>query len=100
MIIEPEGDSDLAKAIQGRYEGDDTNLKRISNEVKARRGEYEGFGTYLRQVSNKVKSRRSDHIKKPFPTSIIAASAVSLAVAGIGLFVYFGKAEKSRLTKA
>ena len=94
MGTELEDDSDLAKAIQGRCEGDDTNLKRISNEAKAKRGEYEGFGTYLRQVNNKAKSRRSYHIKKPFPELIIAVSVVSLAVAGIRFFVNFGKTRK------
>lgn len=99
MVLKQEGNSDFAKASQGKYKGDDINLKRISNEVKARRGEYDGFGTYLRQVSKEVKSRKSYHIKKPFPTSIIAASAVSLAVTGIGLFVYFGNTKKTKHTK-
>jgi hypothetical protein len=54
-------ESDLAKAYQGRYNGVDVNLRRISNEVRARRGEYDGFGTYLRQISKKARARREDH---------------------------------------
>jgi hypothetical protein len=38
MEIELESESDLAKAYQGRYEGVNANLERISNEVKARIG--------------------------------------------------------------
>jgi hypothetical protein len=59
--IDLKGESDLAEAYQGRYDGVDVNLRRISNEVRARRGEYDGFGTYLRQISKRAKARREDH---------------------------------------
>jgi len=94
MDIKLKDYSDLAKAYQGRYEGDDTYLRRISNEVKARRGEYKGFGTYLRLISNGAKAGRGNNNMKSFPTKIIAVSLTSLAVAGIGLLAYFGKLRK------
>jgi hypothetical protein len=61
MEIDLKSEGDLEKAHQGRYNGFDVNLRRISNEVRARRGEYEGFGTYLRRISKKAKARRNDH---------------------------------------
>jgi hypothetical protein len=86
--------SDLAKAYQGKYEGDDTYLRRISNEVNARRGEYKGFGTYLRRLSNEAKARKSGQSMKSFPTKIFVVSVASLTAAGIGLMAYFGKVKK------
>jgi len=61
MKIDLRSEGDLEKAYEGRYDGFDVNLRRISNEVKARRGEYDGFGTYLRQISKKAKARREAH---------------------------------------
>ena len=61
MEIGLKSEGDLVKAYQGRYDGVDVNLRRISNEVRARRGEYNGFGTYLRQISKRAKARREDH---------------------------------------
>lgn len=86
--------SELAKAYQGKYEGNDTYLRRINNEVNARRGEYKGFGTYLRRLSNEAKARKSGQNMKSFPTKIFVVSVASLAAAGIGLMAYFGKAKK------
>lgn len=86
--------SDLAKAYQGRYEGSDTYLRRINNEVKARRGEYKGFGTYLRQISNEAKAEREGTRIKGFPSRIIAVSLTSLAIAGIGFLAYFSRIRK------
>jgi hypothetical protein len=88
------GNSDLKDAYQGRYKGDDIHLRRISNEVKALRGEYEGFGTYLKRLSTEAKAKRTNLSMKPFPTIKIAFSVASLAVAGIGLFLYLGKIKK------
>jgi hypothetical protein len=88
--------SELAKAHQGRYEGDDIYLRRISNEVKARRGEYTGFGRYLRQLNDETKARSGSQSVKRFPTKIIAVSAASLAVAGVGLLTYFFRVKKKR----
>ena len=61
IAMELKSERDLAKAYQGRYEGVDVNLRRISNEVKARRGEYNGFGVYLRRISKKAKAGIGDH---------------------------------------
>lgn len=94
MDIELKDYFDLEKAYQGRYEGDDMHLRRISNEVRAMRDEYEGFGTYLRRLSKEAKARQ-EHNKKPFPTLKVAVSLVSLAVAGIGFFFYLGKVKKN-----
>jgi hypothetical protein len=91
MDIELKDYSDLEKAYQGRYEGDDTYFRRISDEVKAMKGEYEGFGTYLRRLSSEAKARRDKRSTKSFPTLKVAVSVGSLAALGIGLLVYFGK---------
>jgi hypothetical protein len=58
MNKELDSRSDLAKAYLGKYEGSETNLRRISNEARARRGKYKGFGTYLRRISDAVKAKR------------------------------------------
>jgi hypothetical protein len=94
MDIKLKDYSDLAKAYQGKYEGDDTYLRRINNEVKARRGEYKGFSTYLRRISNEARAGRGDSSLKRFPTKIIAVSLTSLAIAGIGILAYCGKLRK------
>jgi hypothetical protein len=86
--------SDLAKAYQGKYEGDDPYLRRISNEVKARRGEYKGFGTYLQRLNNEAKLSRSGQSMKHFPTTVFVVSVASIAAASIGLMAYFGKIKK------
>jgi len=95
MDIELNDYEDLKEAYQGRYEGDDSYLRRISDEVNAIKGEYEGFGTYLLRLSNEAKPRGGYSVK-PFPKSIIAVSVASLAVAGIGLLTYFFKVKKKR----
>jgi len=95
MDIELKDYSDIEKAYQGRYEGDDVHLRRISNEAKAIRGEYEGFGTYLRRLSHEAKARMPEHNKKPFPTIKVAVYLASLAAASIGLFFYLGKVKKN-----
>jgi hypothetical protein len=61
LTIEPKSESGLAKAYQGRYEGSDVNLRRISDKVKAGRGEYNGFGVYLWRISNAAKAGRDDY---------------------------------------
>jgi hypothetical protein len=94
VIIELEDYEGLEEAYQGRYEGNDSHLRRISNKVKAIKGEYEGFGTYLLRLSNEAKPRKSGYSTKPFPTSIIAISLASLAVAGVGLLTYFFRKKK------
>jgi hypothetical protein len=95
MDIELKDCEDLREAYQGRYEGDDSYLRRISDEVNVIKGEYEGFGTYLLRLSNEAKPR-GDCSNKSFPKSIIAVSVASLAVAGIGLLTYFFKIKKKR----
>jgi hypothetical protein len=94
MDIELKDYFDLEKAYQGRYEGDDMHLRRISNEVKAMKGEYQGFGTYLQRLSKEAKDRQ-EHNKKPFPTLKVAISLASLAAASIGLFFYLGRVKKN-----
>ena len=96
MDIELKDYEDLEDAYQGRYEGSDSYLRNISDEVKAIKGEYEGFGTYLLRLSNEAKPRCS-HSTKSFLKSIIALSAASLAVAGVGLLLYFSNVKKNRL---
>jgi hypothetical protein len=95
MDMEMSNSSDLKDAYQGRYKGDDVHLRRISNEVKALHGEYDGFGTYLRRLSTEAKTKRANLSMKPFPTIKVAFSVASLAVAGIGLFLYLGKIKKN-----
>lgn len=95
MDIELKDYKDLEKAYQGRYEGNDSYLRRISDKVKAIKGDYESFGTYLLRLSNEAKPRCS-YSTKPFPKSIIALSAGSLAVVGIGLLLYFSKVKKNK----
>lgn len=94
MNIDLNDCNDLAKAYQGEYKGDDTYLRRISNEVKARRGEYKGFGMYLRRMNNEAKVARGKSRIKRFPTSIIVISAASLAFAGIGLLAFYDKIKR------
>ena len=93
--MELSNSSDLRDAYQGRYKGDDIHLRRISNEVIALRGEYHGFGTYLRRLSTEAKAKRANLSMKPFPTMKVAFSVASLAVAGMGLFLYFAKIKKN-----
>jgi hypothetical protein len=93
MDIELKDYEDLREAYQGRYEGDDSYLRRISDEVNAIKGEYEGFETYLLRLSNEAKPR-GGYNAKSFPKSIIAFSVASVAVAGIGLLAYFFKVKK------
>ncbi len=93
MDIELKDYEDLKEAYQGIYEGDDSYLRRISDEVNAVKGNYEGFGTYLLRLSNEAKPR-GGYSAKPFPKSIIAVCLASLAVAGIGLLTYFFKVKK------
>jgi hypothetical protein len=93
MDIELKDYEDLREAYQGRYDGDDSYLRRISDEVNAIKCEYDGFGTYLLRLSNEAKPR-GGYGKKPFPKSIIAFSLASLAVAGIGLLTYFFKVKQ------
>jgi hypothetical protein len=95
MDLELKDCSDLAKAYQGKYEGEDTYLRRISNEVEARRGEYTGFGTYLRRLNDEAKAGRGGQSMKRFPTKIFVVSVASLAAAGIGFMAYFGRVKKN-----
>jgi hypothetical protein len=88
MAIELKDYEDLKEAYQGRYEGDDSYLRSISDEVKAIKGEYEGFGTYLLRLSSEAKPRRCSYGAKSFPILKVAVSAVSLAVVGVGLFLF------------
>lgn len=97
MEIELKDYEELKEAYQGRYEGDDSYLRRISDEVNAIKGEYEGFGTYLLRLSSEAKSRRGGYYTRSFPTLKVAVPAVSLAVAGIGLFLYLAKGKKNLL---
>ena len=99
MIIELKDYEGLKEAYQGRYEGDDSHLRRINNKVNAIKSEYEGFGTYLLRLSNEAKPRKGGYSTKPFPTSIIAVSLASLAVAGVGLLTYFFKIKKKGHTR-
>lgn len=94
MDIELKDYEGLKEAYQGRYEGDDSYLRRISDEVNVIKSEYEGFGTYLLRFSNEARRRGGSCITKPFPKSIIAVSVASLAVVGIGLLTYFFKFKK------
>jgi hypothetical protein len=83
----------LKEAYQGKYEGNDSYLKKISDEVNAIKSEYEGFETYLLRLSNDAKPR-GGYNAKSFPKSIIAFSVASIAVASIGLLTYFLKVKK------
>jgi hypothetical protein len=94
MDMELKDCRDLAKAYQGRYEGEDTYLKRISNEVKARRGEYKSFGTYLPGLNIEAIAEKEEQNMKRFPTKIFVVSLASLAAAGIGIMAYFSKIRK------
>ena len=93
MDIELKDYEDLKEAYQGRYEGDDAYLNRVSDEVNAVKSDYEGFETYLLRLSNEAKPR-GDCRTKLFPKSIIAVSLASLAVVGIGLLTYFFRVKK------
>jgi hypothetical protein len=95
MDIELTDYEDLKEAYQGRYQGNDSYLRRISDEVNAVKSEYEGFGTYLLRLSNEAKPR-GDCSKRPFPKSIIAVSLASIAVAGIGLLTYLFKVKQKK----
>lgn len=83
--------SDLEKAYQGLYEGDDVYFRSISDQVKAVKGEYKGFGTYLKRLSSEAKARVDLPGAKSFPTLKVAVSVGSLVAAGVGLLVYFGR---------
>ncbi len=93
MGIHLEDYEGLKEAYQGKYKGDDSYLKKISDEVNAIKVEYKGFETYLLRLSNEAKPR-GGYNTKSFPKSIIAFSVASLAVAGIGLLAYFFKVKK------
>jgi hypothetical protein len=95
MDIELKDYEELKEAYQGRYKGEDSYFRQISEEVNAIKNEYEGFETYLLRLSSQAKPRGS-YSAKHFPKSIIAVSAASLAAAGIGLFLYFSKVKKNR----
>jgi hypothetical protein len=95
MDIELRDYNDLKEAYQGRYEGDDLYLRRISDEVKAIKSEYEGFGTYLLRLSSDAKPERCDYGTRSFPILKVAVPAVSLAVVGVGLFLYLAKGKKN-----
>lgn len=95
MDIELNDSSDLKDAYQGIYKGDDVHLRRISNEVRALRGEYDGFGTYLRRLSAEAKVKKPKLSIKPFSTIKVAFSLASLAILGIGIFVYLDKSKKN-----
>lgn len=99
MDIELRDYKDLKEAYQGRYEGDDSYLRRISDEVRAIKIEYEGFGTYLLRLSNEAKPGRSSYGAKSFPILKVAISAVSLAVVGAGIFLYHAKGKKNVLKR-
>jgi hypothetical protein len=99
MDIELRDYNDLKEAYQGRYEGGDSYLRRISDEVKTIKGEYEGFGTYLLRLSSEAKLERCDYGAKSFPILKVAVPAVSLAVVGVGLFLYLAKGKKNVLKR-
>ena len=94
MDLELKDCRDLAKAYKGEYEGDDTYLRAISNEVKARRGEYTGYGVYLQRLNAEALAIKSSQNIKRFHTKVMVVSLASLVVASIGLLAYFGKLRK------